>query len=74
MAMTLTLAEAFRTRRLDDFTTQAEGVGVADEEMFERLLGALSKRPNQKVRHPVHAPRFEARKVNSSRQRCICFR
>lgn len=47
MAMTLTLAEALRTHRLDDFIAQAEAEGVAnaDETAFERLLGRVVKAP-----------------------------
>lgn len=47
MAITLTLAEALRSDRLDDFIAQAEadGVAAADEEAFERLLGRIVKAP-----------------------------
>lgn len=40
----LTLNEALRTDRLDEFIAQAEAEGVeaADREMFDRLVGAVT--------------------------------
>ena len=47
MAITLTLAEALRTNRIEDFIAQAEaeGIAAADEEAVERLLGRVVKAP-----------------------------
>lgn len=47
MATMLTLAEAIRTHRIDDFIAQAEaeGVAAADEEAFGRLVGRVVKAP-----------------------------
>lgn len=54
----LTLAEAIRTHRIDDFIAQAEaeGVAAADEEAFGLLMGRVVKAPqpeDQTSRSPV---------------------
>lgn len=55
----LTLNEALRTDRLEDFISQAEAQGVeaADAEAFDRLLGKVVKAPlpeDQTSRSPAH--------------------
>lgn len=47
MATMLTLNEALRTHRLDDFIAQAEaeGVAAADAEAFDRLFGKVVRVP-----------------------------
>lgn len=47
MATALTLNEALRTHRLDDFIAQAEAAGVraADEAEFNKLVGRVVKAP-----------------------------
>lgn len=47
MAMTLTLNEALRTNRLEDFIAQAEAEGVAgaDRAEFDDVLGCVVKAP-----------------------------
>lgn len=54
----LTLNEALRTNRIEDFIAQAEaeGVAAADAEAFDALLGAVVKAPQpagQTSRSPV---------------------
>lgn len=57
MAMSLTLNEALRTHRLDDFIAQAEaeGVAAADEEAFDALLGRVVK-VRQQAGQTSHLP------------------
>lgn len=47
MATVLTLNEALRTHRIDDFIAQAEaeGVAAADAEAFDALLGNVVRAP-----------------------------
>jgi hypothetical protein len=47
MATILTLNEALRTHRIDDFIAQAEaeGVAAADAEAFDALLGTVVRAP-----------------------------
>ena len=51
----LTLNEALRADRLEDFIAQAEadGIEAADRHMLTRLLNG-SQRPYQKVKHPIY--------------------
>ena len=65
----LSLGEALACGRLADFIDQceAEGIGPAGSEAVRCINGDAHSAPTRRSNIPFTRPRFEARKVNSSR-------